>query len=250
MRPDIPAAQSALAQLEDRIAQLERQRRTAIIQLARWIGDAAERPLAAAPDYNTPPAHASHLEESVARHPELAAMAQQEAIAAIDVRLAESTKQPDWSWELTFQQRGSSYANMVSFGISIPLPLFAANRQDREVASKLATQDQIRAQREDLRRAHVAESRAMVAEWESLRGRLARYDTTLLPLAHERAGATVDAYRAGAAALTQVLDARRSEVDVRIARLELERDLARVWAQLTYLLPAATTALTFPKEIR
>ena len=161
-------------------------------------------------------------------------------IADIDARLARSSKQPDWTWELTYQQRGSSYANMVSIGVSIPLPLWPANRQDREVAAKLATLEQLKAQREDMRRAHLAEARAMVAEWESLRARLARYDATLLPLARERVSATLDAYRAGAALLTQVVEARRAEVDVRIARLELERDFARVWAQLNYLIPAGS----------
>ena len=240
MRPDISAAQSMVAQLDDRVAQLERQRRTAVIQLTRWLGDAAERPLGAGPDWNAPPAHALRLEESMAQHPELAGLAQQEAVADIDARLASLAKQPDWSWELTYQQRGSQYANMVSIGFSIPLPLWSANRQDREVASKLATLEQLGAQREDVRRAHLAEARGMVAEWESLRGRLARYDATLLPLARERVSAALDAYRAGAAALAQVLEARRAEVDVRIARLELERDFARVWAQLNYLIPAGS----------
>jgi outer membrane protein TolC len=240
MRPDISTAQSMVAQLDDRIAQLERQRKTAVIQLTRWIGDAAERPLGAGPDWNTPPAHALRLEETMAHHPDLAGLAQQEAIAGIDARLSRLAKQPDWTWELTYQQRGSSYGNMVSFGVSIPLPLWPTNRQDRDVAAKLATLEQVKAQREDMRRAHLAEARGMVAEWESLRARLTRYDATLMPLARERVTATLDAYRAGAAMLTQVLEARRAEIDVRIARLELERDLARVWAQLNYLIPVGS----------
>jgi outer membrane protein TolC len=250
MRPDITAARSMVAQLEDRIEQLERQRKTAVIQLARWIGDAAERPLGAGPDWNTPPTHVLRLEENLVRHPELAGLAQQEAIADIDARLARLSKQPDWSWELTYQQRGSSYGNMVSLGISVPLPLWPANRQDREVAAKLATLDQIRAQREDTRRAHVAEARAMMAEWESLHARLARYDATLLPLARERVGATLDAYRAGMATLAQVLEARRADVDVRSARLELERDFARVWAQLNYLVLAGSPDHPQPESTR
>ena len=240
MRPDIAAAKSAVAQLDDRTDQLERQRKTAVIQLARFVGDAAERPLGAGPDWISPPAHALRLEDSMAHHPDLAGLAQQAAIADIDVRLARLAKQPDWSWEVTYQRRGSSFGDMVSFGISIPLPLWTANRQDREVAAKVATLEQVQAQREELRRAHLAEARAMVAEWESLRARLARYEASLLPLARERAAATLDAYRAGTAMLTQVLDARRAEIDVRIARLELERDFARVWAQLAYLIPAGT----------
>ena len=250
MRPDITAAKSMVAQLEDRVAQLERQRRTAIIQLTRWIGDAAERPLGAAPDWNRPPSHAERLEDTMDHHPDIAGLAQQEAIAGIDVRLASANKRPDWSWELTYQQRGSSYANMVSFGVSIPLPLWSANRQDRDVAAKLATLDQLQAQREDMRRAHLAEARAMVAEWESLRARLVRYDETLLPLAKERVTATLDAYRSGAALLTQVLDARRAEVEVRIARLDLERDHARVWAQLAYLIPAGTAEHPYPEAAK
>jgi outer membrane protein TolC len=240
MRPDISAARGMVAQLDDRIELLERQRKTAVIQLTRWIGDAAERPLGAGPDWSAPPAHVLRLEETMAHHPDLAGLAQQEAIAGIDARLARASKQPDWTWELTYQRRGSTYSDMVSFGISIPLPLWPANRQDREVAAKLATIDQIRAQREDMRRAHLAEARAMFAEWESLRARLARYDAALLPLVRERVSATLDAYRAGAAMLTQVLDARRAEIDVRIARLDLERDFARVWAQLNYLIPAGS----------
>ena len=238
MRPDIAAARSAVAQLDDRTDQLERQRRTAVIQLARFVGDAAERPLGAGPDWISPPAHALRLEDSMVHHPDLAGLAQQAAIADIDVRLARLATQPDWSWEVMYQRRGSSYGDMVSFGISIPLPLWTANRQDREVAARVATLEQVQAQREEMRRAHLAEARAMVAEWESLRARLARYDASLLPLAHERAAATLDAYRTGAAMLTQVLEARRAEIDVRIARLELERDFARVWAQLAYLIPA------------
>jgi outer membrane protein TolC len=241
LRPDIAAAQSMVGQLEDRIAQLERQRKTAIIQLTRWIGGEAAQPLGAPPDWNVPPAHALHLEETMAQHPELAGLAQQEVIADIDARLASSSKLPDWTWELTYQQRGSSYANMVSFGVSIPLPVAPANRQDRDVAAKLATVAQLQAQREDTRRAHLAEARGMITEWESLRERLIRYDASLLPLARERVSATLDAYRAGAAMLTQVLEARRAEVDVRIARLELERDFARVWAQLTYLIPSGSS---------
>ena len=236
-RFDIVAAQAARAQLDDRVAQLERQRAGAVIQLSRWIGDAAQRPAGPAPDWLVTPPHADHLEASIEDHPDLALAARQEAIAALDLKLAEAATRPDWSWELTYQQRGSSYPSMISFGVSIPLPVAQASRQDREIAAKRAAQDQARALRDDLRRAHLAEARALATEWDSLRDRLRRYDTTLIPLARERAAATLDAYRAGAAMLAQVLEARRNEIDVRLMRLDLERDCARAWAQLAYLIP-------------
>jgi outer membrane protein TolC len=124
----------------------------------------------------------------------------------------------------------------------VPLPWDRNNRQDREVASKLAMLDQARAEREDMLRAHAAELRAMIAEWDNDRERSARYERELLPLASERTQATVGAYRGAKASITDVLLARRGEIDVRMQALQLEMDTARLWAQLNFLLPESGAA--------
>ena len=38
-----------------------------------------------------------------------------------------------------FSQRGSAYSNMVSLNVSVPLQWDQKNRQDRELAARLAT---------------------------------------------------------------------------------------------------------------
>jgi outer membrane protein TolC len=124
---------------------------------------------------------------------------------------------------------------MISVGVSVPLQWDRINRQDREVASKLALLDQARAEREDMLRAHVAGLRAMIAEWENDRERSARYQRELLPLASERTLAAVGAYRGAKASIADVLLARRNEIDVRMQALQLEMETARLWAQLNFL---------------
>ena len=94
-----------------------------------------------------------------------------------------------------------------------------------------------RSEREEATRMHVAEALAMLQEWRSDRERLTRYDASLLPLAAERTRASIAAYRGGAGPLAAVLEARRSEIDTRMERLRLEMGAARLWAQLTYLVP-------------
>jgi outer membrane protein TolC len=126
---------------------------------------------------------------------------------------------------------------MVSLNVSVPVPWDRARRQDRELAAKLATVEQMRAEREDASRAHVAEALAMLQEWQSNRNRLSRYDASLVPLAAERQQATLAAYRGGGGTLSAVLDARRNDIDTRIDRLRLEMETARLWAQLNYLIP-------------
>ena len=86
-------------------------------------------------------------------------------------------------------------------------------------------------------RAHVAEPRAIIAEWYNDRERSARYERELVPLATERTQATLGAYRGAKASLSDVLLARRSEIDVRMQALQLEMETARLWAQLNFLFP-------------
>jgi outer membrane protein TolC len=147
--------------------------------------------------------------------------------------------QPDVSVEVMYSQRGPAYSNMVSLNVSVPLPWDRKNRQDRELAAKLALVEQMRAQREEETRMHVAEAQAMLQQWRSSRDRLGIYDSALLPLAGERARAALAAYRGGGGSLAAVLEARRAEIDTRMERLRLELEGARLWAQLNYLIPVA-----------
>lgn len=75
----------------------------------------------------------------------------------------------------------------------------------------------------------------MLNEWDSNRERLARLQRELVPLAEERTQAALAAYRGNKGTLTDVLMARRNELDARMQVLQLEMDIARLWAQLNFL---------------
>ncbi|NMG29955.1 TolC family protein [Aromatoleum evansii] len=235
---DVFAARASVAQIEDRIAEAETQVATVRMRLARWIGDDANLPLGGLPPTDAVRLSAVDLDARLAHHPQIRVMSKQEEIADAEVQLARANKQADWSAELMFSQRGPAFSNMVSINVSIPLQWDQKNRQDRELAAKLAVGEQMRAQREEASREHVAEARAMLQEWQSNRARLTRYDDSLIPLAAERTRAAMAGYRGGTVNLSAVLDARRNEIDTRLKRLRLELDTARLWAQLNYLLPA------------
>jgi outer membrane protein TolC len=126
---------------------------------------------------------------------------------------------------------------MVSVGISVPLQWDRKNRQDRDLAAKLAMAEQAKAERDEMLRDHVAATRAMIVEWQSGKERVARYAREVLPLAGERSQAVLAAYRGGKATLAEVLAARRNESETRMQALQLELDTARLWAQLNFLFP-------------
>ena len=248
---EVLAARAALVGLDDRASELARRVATAKIALARWIDDSADVPLAGKPPIDAIRLDVRTLEENLAHHPQIAVLAKKEEIAAADVRVAQASKKADWSVALMYSQRGPAYSNLVSVNVSVPLQWDQRNRQDREVASKLALQDQARAEREDMLRAHTAEVRAMIAEWENDRERSARYQREWLPLAAERTQATLGAYRGAKAGITDVLIARRSEIDVRMQALQLDQETARLWAQLNFLFPDdAHAGTTHRKDLR
>jgi len=235
---DVFAACSAVAQIDDRLAAAERDLTSARTMLARWIGNVPDDALAAPPSLEDLRLRDETLDAHIALHPQIAVMVKQAAAAQAEADAARANKRPDVSVELMYSQRGPSYSNMVSLGVSVPLQWDQKNRQDRELAAKLAAVEQMRAQREEDTRMHVAEARVMLQQWRSSRERLRRYDDELLPLAVDRIRAALAAYRGAAGPLAAVLDARRAEIDTRMERLRLEMEAARLWAQLNYLVPA------------
>lgn len=234
---DVFAARAARVVLEDRASELKRRVRIAKIALTRWIGDADERQLAGKPPTDMVPFHTHILDQQLIHHPKIDLLIKDEALAMTEAKLAQANKASDWSVEVAFSQRGSQYSNMVSVGVSIPLQWDQKNRQDREVSAKLAQVEQAQAAREETLRAHVAEVNGMLVEWDSNRERQARIEHELLPLATGRTQAALSAYRGGKSALNDVLSARRNEIEVRLQALQLELEVARLWAQLNFLIP-------------
>jgi outer membrane protein TolC len=244
---DAFAARSTLAQIEDRLAQSERDLATARTRLARWVGTAADEAIGPLPTLETVRLRPEDLESGLAHHPQIAVMLEQEAAAQAEADEARANKRPDVSVALMYSQRGSSFSNMVSINVSIPLQWDQKHRQDQELAARLALVRKMRAEREEETRMHVAEATSMLQQWRGNRERLGRYDASLMPLAADRIEAALAAYHGGTGPLTVVLDARRAVLDTRMERLRLEQEVARLWAQLNYLVPAGHgTAETSP----
>ena len=231
---DSPMASALLLQTQDRMLVVDRQERLALIALARWLGKDAERDLATAPNIEIlalNPADPA-LVEMV---PSVRAHVREAELAQSDLAIAESGKRPNWSWELSYSQRGSAYSNMLSFGVNIPLTFNAVNRQDREIAAKQAQLAQAHASHEDLLRETRTSLAAAYAEWQNLIERRRRLTEALLPVARQRIELSMAAYRAGQTTLASVLEARRSEVEAQLQLLDLQRETARLWAQLHYV---------------
>jgi len=231
-------ARAALLALEDRATELGQQARNAAIMLARWTGEPVDVALDGSVDTGSMALDPANLEATFEHHPQVAVLTRQAELAQAEAGLARANRSADWTVEVALQQRGPGYPGMVSFGVSVPLQWDRGRRQERELSARLSMAGQAQAERDEALREHVAEIRGQLADWQAGRERIARYEKEVLPLASARTEAVLAAYRGGKASLVEVMAARRSESEQRLQALQLERDNARTWAQLTYIQPA------------
>ena len=240
---DVLAARVALGLIDDRASELDRKRRDATVRLERWIGAAAQQPLFGKPDigmlrFDLAALDTASLGAHLSHHPEIAVLGRQEQIAQAEADLARANEKPDWTVEVNYQRRGSAFPDMVSVGVSVPLQWNRRNRQDRELAAKLAAVEQAKDERDETLRQHLGDTRALINGWRNDLERRQRYERELIPLAEQRGAAALAAYRGGKAGIGDVLAARRDEIDLRLQALQLEAAAAQRWGYLNFLYPS------------
>ncbi|WP_272544880.1 TolC family protein [Burkholderia cepacia] len=238
---DVIQAQAMLAQTQDQVLKAQQTYQTALIALSRWTAAPASDVTGEPP---APESFVSSLPPDELRlaQPTLVAAADNIAVAEADTAVANSERSPNWTWEVAYQQRGGAYSNMVSLGVTIPLPLNRKNRQNRDVAEKaeLATKAQL--MYEDALRQVQADIRTQSATLASGRERIANLSQSLLPAAAQRVQLANAAYRAGTGSLADTFAARRAQLEAQLQVLDLKREVSQTWAQLEYQVVPSTMA--------
>jgi outer membrane protein TolC len=236
---DVTQAQAMLAQTQDQLLKAQQTLQTALIGLSRWtaapVSDVTGEPPA-------PQSYVSSLppEELREVQPVLVAASRDIAVADADTAVANSNRSPNWTWEVAYQQRGGAYSNMVSVGVSIPLPINRKNRQDRDASEKAELATRARLMYEDAQRQVEADIRTQSATLASGRERITSLSNSLLPAAGQRVQLAAAAYRAGTGSLADTFAARRAQLEAELQVLDLQRDVSQTWAQLEYqVVPAS-----------
>jgi cobalt-zinc-cadmium efflux system outer membrane protein len=237
---DALRTQGLLAGIEDQIMAFNQEAQIRRAELARWIGNDADRPLAPIPADRELAHTADAVISAVPEHAPLAPLVAQVAASQTEVALARAEKRPDWSAEFGYANRGPDFSDMISLEFRIGLPLLSARRLDPVIAQQVA---RARAQESELDaevRMHTAEVRAMLANYRVGRQRLQLYETDVLPLARDRVRLLVDSYGAGRGDLQSVFQALSDAIDQELTYVELQGVVARAWTFLQLLHDSAT----------
>jgi len=217
----------ALGSAEDESAEVRQQRAASEVALRRWTGSVVDE--LAAPRLAAIPT----LEDYVARHPAVVTRQRDIDVARQEVEVTRLNRRPNWTYELSYGQR-QGRPDMVSFGVSIPLAVAPAARQDRETAAKLALVEKAEAELAEAQRMATGEYTALASDARRLQERIDRFQASVLEPLKQRTVTTMAGYRSNQATLGMLFEARHAETDAQRKVLALQRDLARAQAQLVF----------------
>jgi outer membrane protein TolC len=239
---DVLAARAAVVELANRITAADAEIAAARAALQRWLGESADSQLAEAPDFSTLPVPPAQLLHDLDRQGPLLGWAAREDQAQAKLALAKAGKRPNWSVGLVYGSR-IRLPDMIGIEVGVSLPLFPGSRQDQDISARYAERDAVKDEHEDARRAQREAVAAGLAEWQGDDTQVNTYRDKLLPLATDRSRTALAAYRGGGS-LQPWLEARRDEIDTRVAYAKALAAWGTAWAQLAYLIPNQDAPLT------
>jgi len=236
--PDsVLALHMTLSAMRDKATLARRDVQLAQSRLLQLTGQQVEDVQGPLPRYQRLPADVGQLEEAIARHPEVEA-ARREAETA-KARSAQSAVAaiPDVDVEVFYAHRAEGYDDMAGVMFTVDLPLFQSGRQDKDYAAELSRSLQAVDELTLIKREHIAQVQSLVAQYQAAQTLWQRQRDEVLPLQHQRLAVLNAQYRSGQSELPALLEARRSVLDSELAVNQAEREMARTWAAIQWLIP-------------
>ena len=238
---DLLRAELELSRLDDRLIDINKQHSRAIAALSEWVGTDANRPIAQKlPQWQQVPA-VEIMQSNLLAHPALKA-----AEARIDARqagieLAEQRYKPGWALDLGYGYRDGFLANgnprsdFISLSVTMDLPFFHKNRQDRRLAAALSERRAANESKEQLRRRLSSRLDAEYARWHELTRRIELYEQQILSLARDHARASLVAYQSDTADFADVMRGYIDDLNTRVDHIRLQVEQAQSYAAIANL---------------
>jgi len=238
---DVVQAQLELARVEERLAGIQQQEDQARARLAERIGADAYRDLDPQWPQIEQPEPTQQIIAELADHPRLRAWQHEIEKSRTSEEIARQAYKPGFAVDLAYGGRsgqnpdGTSRSDFLSVFVTMDIPLFTNNRQDRVLASSIADTSATQFARDNIYRAMKARVGEYAATLKRERERLGLYEEMLLPQASFNAEAAFEAYQDAVDDLTTLMRARIGEYELKLSHAALRADEIITRARLLYL---------------
>tara|TARA_R110002073_G_scaffold285659_1_gene450120 strand:- start:5693 stop:7126 length:1434 start_codon:yes stop_codon:yes gene_type:complete len=180
------------------------------------------------------------LYENLSGHPALKSLEQKIRASKAGIDLAKQKYKPEWGVNAGYSYRGNdplgnNRSDLFSVGVTLSIPLFTSNRQDKEVQSAKSQTSAVKTEKWQLLRKLMAEFETAKAELLRLNERQKLYETQLLPQMNEQAEASLTAYTNDDGDFAEAVRARIAEMDTEVIALDINIERQKTILRLNYL---------------
>jgi len=238
---DVVQAQLELSRVKERLTRIQQQENKARARLAEWIGADAYRELDPQWPRVKQPESAQQIITDLPEHPHLRAWQHEIAKSRTSEEIARQAYKPAFAVDLAYGGRGgqnpdgSNRSDLLSVFVTMDIPLFNKNRQDRVLASSIADTSATQFAHDNIYRSMKARVEENAATLSYERERLGLYEELLLPQASFNAEAAFEAYQDAVDDLTTLMRARIGEYELRLSHASLRAEEIITRARLLYL---------------
>lgn len=238
---DVVQAQLELTKVEERLARIRQQEEEARARLAERISADAYRDLEGDWPQINQPLPVQQIITQLAEHPRIRAWQHEIASSKTAEEIARQAYKPGFAIDLAYGGRsgqnpnGTDRSDFLSVFVSMDIPLFTGNRQDRVLASSIADTSAKQYARDDVYRSMKARIEEHAATLVREQERLELYREHLLPQASFNAEAAFEAYQDAVSDFTTLMRARIGEYEIKLGYAALRADEIITRARLLYL---------------
>jgi len=238
---DVVLANLELSRLDDRTTKIQAREEGYRAVLAQWIGEIAwgdvSKEFPPLPDLP----EEVDLNRVIPQHPMIRSETAKVEASRKSTDVARQDYKPGWSATLDYGFRsgynpdGSSRPDFATALVSLDIPLFTGDRQDRTVASGEQKTAAARHSKDDKLRILKRFYEKNYSLWQRLGERELIYKNSLLTSARNNSVTALTAYQSGVSEFNTLMRAEITELDVRLEDLRVRVDRAIAQSKLLYI---------------
>lgn len=238
---DVIRADLELSRLDDRAIKIQGNEDEYRAQLAQWLGDAAWQGIDSSLPVLPVISDTVNINELLTRHPSVMAETARVEASRTMIEVARQDYKPGIGAFVEYRKRfgenadGSDRTDMMAAMVTMDIPLFTENRQDKRVAAREESANAARYSRDDKLRVLKKQLDKERAIYRRLSERELIYKNKLINSATNNAEASLNAYQSGVTEFTTLMRAGITELDVRLEDLRIKVDRLRAQARLLYI---------------
>ncbi len=238
---DVVLANLELARLDDRITKIQAREEGFRATLAQWIGEPAWNSISIEFPQLPPLMENVDLNQVIPQHPLIRAESARVEASKQVIEMSKQEYKPGFSATVDYGYRSGTSANgadrpdLLTAMISMDIPLFTENRQDKKVSANVLKTAAARHSKDDKLRRLKQYYEKNKYLWQRLGERERLYQDSLLVSAKNNTATALTAYQSGVSEFNTLMRAEITALDVRLEDLRIRVDRAAAQARLLYI---------------